>query len=373
VGPSTLAARGAHEYYGSVKALLALALLTSAASAQSVVRPLAGMEAPSAAPSAAPAASAALAPSALSAAFAPALAVLPAFAPLAAAPAPVAAPHAAAPAPAAAPALAASPAAASGPEGRPASAPGGSGARADGAARFAQLVAELMGDDTVKSDMAAAELLKLKEKHLNDSPDKKKSGVLDLKPMQKPVGMIEVERKVKELRGMSAKKQDEWLLKKSVPILKDYKGRRRPVDHHHESRAADEAGLDQVYTHHYFDDELHDWIKSLPKEQFYAVTRAMGLFYDRDEHGKGPIDPKDLPDDVRGLVDDPYRSLAGAVRDRGGYEKTTLPFAEFKWAQFFRERVKIAAGNAGFDRAVEEALKLVHDDAAKDLPGYKAK
>ena len=54
----------------------------------------------------------------------------------------------------------------------------------------------------------------------------------------------------------------------------------RPVDHHHEARAAWEADLDEAYTHRYFDDEMHDRVKALPRDQFYAVTRAMGLFYD---------------------------------------------------------------------------------------------
>jgi hypothetical protein len=360
-----------------MRLLLALALLPSAVFAQTAVRPLGAVTgSPLNAPSASPAASLLLLSPSASPAFASLTVAAPTAAPaLSAAPAALLPAFAAvaAPAPAVPTALPRFAAAASGPEKAPPGNARAAAALSASAADFARLVSELMGGDKSKSESASAALLKLKGAHLNDSLDKKKTPVLDLKPMQKPVGMIEVEEKVKDLRGMSAKKQDDWLQKKSVPVLKDYKGRKRPVDHHHESRAAWEAKLDEVYTHRYFDDELHELIKALPKEQFYAVTRAMGLFYDRDENGKGPLDPKDLPEDVRGLVDDPYRSLAGAVRDRGGYEKTSLPFAEFKWAQFFRERLKIASGKDGFDKAVEEALKLVHDSGAKDLPGYKSK
>jgi len=103
------------------------------------------------------------------------------------------------------------------------------------------------------------------------------------------------------------------------------------------------------------------------------VTRAMGLFYDRDQFGSGPHDPNHLPEDVRGLADDPYRSLASAVRKRGGYEKTSVPFAEFRWAAFFRERLKTYPTRAGFEKAVDEALTIAHDAAAKGLPGYSPK
>jgi hypothetical protein len=188
--------------------------------------------------------------------------------------------------------------------------------------------------------------------------------------MQIPVGMIEVDKKAKQLKGMKSDDGDKWLRKRSAPVVEDYKGRKRPVDHHHEIRAAWQAGYDKVYTHNYFDDELHGLIKALPKEQFYAVTRAMGLYYDRDERGVVQ-DPSSLPSDTRGHTDDPYRSLAGSVRDAGGYDKTSEPFAEFLWAQYFRSRVKIGPKSADFDAAVAEALKLARDPAAKGLPGYK--
>jgi hypothetical protein len=271
-------------------------------------------------------------------------------------------------APALAPALSAAPAAASSPEAG--EAPGASHAAA-ALSEFSRLVGDLMSADSARSAAAAAELIKLKDAHLNPDPGAKRVKVLDLKPMQIPVGMYEVEDKARMLKGMSGKKADEWLRKKAVPIVTDDKGRKRPVDHHHEARAAWEAGHDDVYQRHYFDDELHERIKGLSKEQFYAVTRAMGLYYDKDERGV-ERDPAALPADTRGHTDDPYRSLAGKVRDAGGYDKSSEPFAEFKWANFFRSRVKIGPKRADFDSAVAEAMTLVHDPAAKGLPGYRA-
>jgi hypothetical protein len=96
------------------------------------------------------------------------------------------------------------------------------------------------------------------------------------------------------------------------------------------------------------------------------------LVYLYDEFGNGPHKPEDLPLDVRGLADDPYRDLAGWVRDRGGYDKTAAPFAEFKWAMFFRENLKTHP-HADWDEAVKEAMELARSKDAKDLPGYRKK
>jgi hypothetical protein len=280
---------------------------------------------------------------------------------------------AAAPVFAAAPALAngAFAAAASGPDKRKGKDLSAARASAAALSEFSRLVADLMGEDAARSKAAADGLNKLKDAHLNGAPDPQRNKVLELKPMQIPAGMYEVQDKAALLRGMKKKDSDAWLRAKSVPFVEDYKGRKRMVDHHHEARAAWEADLDEVFTHRYFDDELHGWIKGLSREQYYAVARAMGLFYDLDQFGAGPHDPNHLPEDVRSLADDPYRSIAWQVRKRGGFGKSSLPFAEFQWAHFFRERVRIYPTRADFDKAVAEAMAVVHDPAARSLPGSK--
>ena len=344
-----------------MKTLLALALFSSAAHAQTIaVRPLSpALNASFAAPS-----PASLSPAAITLSVAPALSLAPALA--ASAPAPVAAP-----ALAAALIVARTPAASS--EDRP-KAPGtarAADALAKSGAEFARLVADLTSGDREKSDAAAVALKTLKDEHLNADTNGNKIKILDLKPMQIPAGMLEVQDKAKDLRAMKNKELEAWLKERSVPFIEDYKGRKRPVDHHHEARAAWEADQDEIYAHRYLDDELHARLKALPRDQFYAVTRAMGLFYDRDQFGAGPHDPNHLPEDVRSMADDSFRSVAWQVRKRGGYDKTAVPFAEFQWAQYFRERVKTYPTRADFEAAVIEAMKIVHDAAAKNLPGWK--
>jgi hypothetical protein len=77
-----------------------------------------------------------------------------------------------------------------------------------------------------------------------------------------------------------------------------------------------------------------------------------------------------LPETVRGLADDPYRSVAGEVRERGGYEKDETPFSEFLWAQFFRAHLRVHPVYHDFESAVVEALELAKSSAARNLPGW---
>jgi len=80
-----------------------------------------------------------------------------------------------------------------------------------------------------------------------------------------------------------------------------------------------------------------------------------------------------IPDQLGKLIDDIYRSLAGYVRDAGGYEKTPTAFAEFVWADFFRRSIAIEDLKADFQAAVRTALPLAQSRLAKGMPGFKQK
>jgi hypothetical protein len=70
------------------------------------------------------------------------------------------------------------------------------------------------------------------------------------------------------------------------------------------------------------------------------------------------------------LEDDPFRSLAGAVRRAGGFAKDTTPYAEFLWADFFRRRIKSKEVQKRFAPAVQRALVLAKSEDARYLPGW---
>ena len=79
-----------------------------------------------------------------------------------------------------------------------------------------------------------------------------------------------------------------------------------------------------------------------------------------------------IPHHLDKLVDDIYRSLAGYVRDAGGYAKTPTAFAEFVWADFFRRALAIEDVAADFETAVTRATALARSPAAQAMPGFGA-
>lgn len=197
----------------------------------------------------------------------------------------------------------------------------------------------------------------------------KKVPVLELHPTQANVGKREVKKKAEKLKGMNREKAKEKLKSESwlVPVIvgppRRPGGPERlyPNDHHHESAAALRAGFQHVYVAKIAD------LSDLSEKEFWAEMIKRKWVYLRSL-GK-PIEPADLPKDVSEMGDDVFRSLAGEVRDGGGYQKNSAPFSEFLWADFFRSRLK-ADPDKDFKTAVAEAIALAHSPAAKDLPGW---
>ena len=77
-----------------------------------------------------------------------------------------------------------------------------------------------------------------------------------------------------------------------------------------------------------------------------------------------------LPGSLKKLTDDVYRSLAGFVRDAGGFRKTDAAFVEFVWADFFRRNIAIEEVTANFLGAVRRAKRLAQSPLAKRIPGF---
>ena len=73
---------------------------------------------------------------------------------------------------------------------------------------------------------------------------------------------------------------------------------------------------------------------------------------------------------ISDLVDDPYRSLAGELRQAGGFAKDTTPFSEFIWADFLSRRVKLKNIKADFPAALALAVELAKTAEADYLPGW---
>lgn len=194
-----------------------------------------------------------------------------------------------------------------------------------------------------------------------------KTHVMELKPTQFALGMREVEVKVAKLRKMSGKELDDYLHEHKVPVIQAQGGHLYLIDHHHLVRACWEAHIDHVRV------EIKADLSSLSEEKFWEKMKASGWVYLHDQFGKGPHAPQFLPIDVRGLADDPFRSLAWELREKKGFTKSEKPFCEFSWANFLREHIDTHPGRLGYDEALRHALELCHKPEARKLPGFVEK
>jgi hypothetical protein len=191
--------------------------------------------------------------------------------------------------------------------------------------------------------------------------------ILQLKPTQFALGQREVARKVAELKALGRDERHEYLHAHAVPVVISPRKLYRVVDHHHHVRACWEAGIDELPI------DLKADLSHLSLEDFWQAMEKAHWVHLRDQFGLGPHAPNLLPDDVRGMADDPFRSLAWALRHAGAYEKNDAPFSEFLWADFLRREIQLVPGDAGFEQALKTAHGLARDPKASQLPGYKAK
>jgi len=189
--------------------------------------------------------------------------------------------------------------------------------------------------------------------------------VAQLRPTQFALGLQEIQERAVKLREMSASKLTAYLLKHRAPIAIGPGGIPYLLDGHHLARTILEAGVKPVM----YAEVKENWA-NLSEEKFWAEMKDHNYLYLRDEAGHGPLDYTLLPKTVAAMKDDPYRTLAWKVRSNGGYEKTSVFYTDFQWAEFFRPRVVVDTNSYG--KAIEAASALAHSADAQKLPGYSA-
>lgn len=184
-----------------------------------------------------------------------------------------------------------------------------------------------------------------------------------LHPTQITVGMIEVHDKRKLLRELGHDERKNYLRAHPIPAVLGPGDKLYITDHHHLGRALH----DEAIEHGFF----------LVEEDFSALDLALFWLRMETRQWAHPFNAKgqrcglnEIPKHLTDLVDDPYRSLAGYVREAGGYIKSSIAFAEFAWADFFRKLMKLDGSLDHFDAAVSAAVKLAHSAQARGLPGY---
>ncbi len=185
-----------------------------------------------------------------------------------------------------------------------------------------------------------------------------------LRPTQITVGMIEVHDKREHLLGLKESEQQDFLAARPIPAVWGPDGRLYVTDHHHLGLAAEQAGIDTGFF------LVEEDFSKLAIADFWPKMQAANWVHPVDQNGT-PRTFQDIPDHLRKLLDDPYRSLAAYVRNAGAYEKTAAAYAEFQWADFFRPRIEIGNTRPQFDQSVDSAVKLATSSAAAHLPGFR--
>jgi hypothetical protein len=187
--------------------------------------------------------------------------------------------------------------------------------------------------------------------------------ILDLRPTQMTVGMIEVKDKRKRFKEMDKKKQETAIGKHMIPVVVGPDERYYVVDHHHLARALHDEGVKDVLVTVIGD------LRMVERDAFWGVMDNKRWVYPYDANGERRHF-KDLPKSVKDLKDDPYRSLAGELRRQGGFAKDTTPFSEFLWADFLRRQIPRKMVEGHFLKALEKAKELSKTHSAIYLPGW---
>lgn len=187
----------------------------------------------------------------------------------------------------------------------------------------------------------------------------------DLRPTQMAVGMraVAAKREKVERRARSGRKLRRFLEDRPIPAVYGPADDLFILDHHHLSLALLKSEVEEAFVRVVGD------FSHLPRKRFLQRMSALGLLHAYDGHGR-PVCPTELPESLSKLRSDPYRDLAWSVREAGGFAKTGRPYAEFRWADFFRTRIPRSTVRRDFDYAHDRAMWLARSREASRMPGY---
>jgi hypothetical protein len=185
--------------------------------------------------------------------------------------------------------------------------------------------------------------------------------LIRLRPTQLTVGMLEVKLKRRRLRDLEKRPGQlvAYILETPIRVVLGPGQNAYVIDHHHLGLALIKEDFKSAPM------QIESDFSHLPRRTFWKRMHQ--------DHFVHPINAKGIARPLSALQclkDDPYRSLAGFVRVAGGYRKTPAPFAEFLWADFFRQRISTKALRKRFERCVIKGVRLARSPEAADLPGF---
>lgn len=187
--------------------------------------------------------------------------------------------------------------------------------------------------------------------------------IADLRPTQMTVGLREVDRKRAQWRARAKRDGPDFLGRHMIPAVYGRKERPYLIDQHHLARALHDEGVEHVLVYVVAD------LSRLEKAAFWTVMDSRNWVHPYDADGKRH-DHKRLPRSIGELADDPWRSLAGELRQAGGYAKDNTPYSEFLWADFLRRIIDRRQIEHNFQAALTKAYDAAHKPRADYLPGW---
>ena len=189
-----------------------------------------------------------------------------------------------------------------------------------------------------------------------------------LRPTQIAVGRRLVKLKRHDLEALKRQPQElvDYILTHPIRVVIGPKALCYIIDHHHLGSALLAEGFKTAPLA-----VEHD-LSHLTLREFWPEMARRHWTYPVDGRGR-TRKIADIPASLKDMEDDPYRSLAGFVRMKGGFQKTATPYVEFRWAEYFRPLIKRKLVEGDFDKAVRKGIELAKADEAKHLPGFIGK
>jgi hypothetical protein len=178
------------------------------------------------------------------------------------------------------------------------------------------------------------------------------------------VGMREVDIKRNRWLKKNRDETGNYLKTHQIPVIFGPGARHYIIDRHHLLLALHEEGVREVPV------LIVANMSGFSVGEFWTALESRNWTHPFDDEGQR-CSYDDMPASVNELIDDPFRSLAGAVKRADGYAKDKSPFSEFRWADFLRQRITRELIERDFGRALALAMDLAQTTEAVALPGWR--
>lgn len=194
-------------------------------------------------------------------------------------------------------------------------------------------------------------------------------GLESIHPTQIEFGQPKIFETTAKLKQMSHEKRQKYLDDRPIPFVLGPNNRRYILDRHHltkilwnmrEELQSPPLQLSFLMKADYSEMKLANFWNKMEELQF-VYPKEKGIKKDFAQ----------IPSHINELKEDYYRGIVWVMAQLKVIKKSPQPFAEFRWAQRIRQRVKIDPETwhpTNLKKILEDINQ--HPDAYSDLPGF---